>query len=311
MRWLALCLLIVAACQAERAPTPDAPPVVVSASVASSQVPPGRPFTLTIEIDRQADATFELPDLGPRLEGLMVQDHRVEGPERIGERQLTRHLYDLKAPVSGTYLIPAIEAPWKTPADEVGTAGTGAILIEAGLTGGEDSAEQELRDLKPVAPPDPLLTPGLMASLAGAALVLVLIAGWLLRRRSADTVAPPPLPHEIARRELSALLRPTRLQDADQVGFSFALSATLRRYLEARFDFTAWRMPTPELLRALPPQLSADRQLETAIRQVLEASDEVKFSGRPVPADALESWVRQALGVVDATAHTDTPEETP
>jgi len=276
-------------------------PVVVVANVERADPVPGRPFDLTITVNKADDVEFRLPDVGAELKGLVVQKQRTEGPERIGDRLLTREIYTLKAPISGVYRIPGVDAPYRAPGDVVGTVGTAPILIEAGRLGDEESQGDEvLRDLKALAAPDPDLRP-LVASGALAVLVLVGLIALLLRRKR-DPAAPPPVPpHERALRELDTLLAGELLRDAEQGPFAYEVSAILRRYLEAQFEFRAWRMTTPELLRALPSAVSRRHDIEAAIRNVLEASDYVKFAAQEVPVETLRGWGAGVRSVVDAT----------
>jgi len=281
------------------APAADEP-VVVTAQLDRSQVSPGQPFTLTIEINRREDVTFALPDLGAELQGLVIQDIRDEGPEYAGDRVLNRQLFKLKAPRSGTYLVPGVEAPWVTGDQQVGTAGTGPILVEASHAPGEEGAgAAELRDIKPPALPDPKLSPWLWA--LAVLVVLGVVAVVLLRRKRAAIEPPPPPPHEVALAALARLRQTDRLGTEDQGPFAYEVSAILRRYLEARFTFRAWRMTTSEVLRALPPSFLTRRGLEVAVREVLEASDRVKFAGERVTSSELEGWVDRASDVVRKT----------
>ena len=301
--WLVLALALIHAlggCGTEPVPIDDEP-VRVRATVESADVTPGQPFDLVVEVDRRQDVTFDLPDVGAGIEGLVIMDVR-EQAEEAGDRRLTRSIYKLKAPLSGTYLIPGVEAPWKTPDLQVGTAGTGPILIEAArAAGGSGSGEEELRDLKPIRKPPARVWPWVVGA---AALLLVamgaVVAILALRhRRRADE--PPRSAHQLALDELAALVRSDLLRATDQGPFAYRVSAILRRYLEARFGFLAWRMTTPEVLRSMPQALATRRELEASIREVLEASDRVKFAGQPVQVDELRGWVVRATQVVQAT----------
>jgi len=304
MMCVALCLLLCSGCATEADKDVVSDPVIVTAQLDQSQVSPGQPFTLTVEINQRKDASFSLPDLGAEIKGLVIQDIRDEGPEHAGDRVLSRKLFKLKAPRTGTYLIPGVEAPWVTEDQQVGTAGTGPILVEASHTSVDDGdGAAELRDIKPPAPADAKLSPWLWALgalLAGAALMTL-----VLRRRRVPVEPPPPPPHEVALAALAQLRQADRLQQEDQGPFAYEVSAILRRYLEARFTFRAWRMTTAEVLRALPPALLATRGLEVSVREVLEASDRVKFAGERVPNSELEGWVERATDVVRQTMSTD------
>jgi hypothetical protein len=284
-------------------------PVVVTAQVERAQVTPGRPFELSVEINRRDDVEFRLPDLGAGIQGLVIMELREEGPERAAGRVLSRTIYKLKAPLSGTYLIPGAEAAWTAANGQTGRAGSGPILIEAAHAAGEEgSGVGELRDIKAArAPPihwPPFVLVGLLA-------VLLLVTVLLVRRaRRGELPVPQRSPREIALQELEQLRRAQRSGATEQGPFAYEVSAILRRYLEAVFGFPAWRMTTAELLRAMPRELLDRRKVEVAIREVLEASDLVKFAGEQVPDTVLQLWVDQAAGVVRDTAPIPTPGET-
>jgi len=294
-------IMTLGGCGSEPPPVDDEP-VRVRASVESAEVRPGRPFILTVEIDTRDDVTFELPDPGSVIERLVVMKETRDPIETVGNRRLERRRYKLKAPISGTYLIPGVEAPWKTEDLQVGTAGTGPILIEAARAAGEEgSGQEEMRDLKALAPPDRRVWPWLVAAVLLAALAGLVV--WLLGRRATVLAAAPPLPkpHERALRDLGRLRHSDLLRAEDQGPFAYEVSAILRRYLEGRYGFRAWRMTTPEILRGMPTELASRRPIELAVRAVLEASDFVKFAGQPVPVEQLEAWVSRAIEVVQAT----------
>lgn len=295
--------------------TPDAPvpvddtPVRVRAFVERADVTPGKPFILTVEVDRREDVTFTLPDIGATIEGLVIMNMKAQVPEQVGARILLRDTYKLKAPKAGTYLIPGVEAPWKTPDNQVGTAGTGAILIEAARRAGEEGAgEQELRDLKPVAAADP--DPRVWIAGAILAALLGLIGLLLWRRRQSDEAVLPPVPaHEQALLELQLLADLDLADPANHPVIAYEVSAILRRYLEARFTFAAAKMTTAEVLRAMPADLASQRAVPTAIGEVLEASDRVKFAGESVDPTVIEGWFLRARKVVEITAPTQSEED--
>ncbi|MCP4873178.1 MAG: hypothetical protein GY898_31170 [Proteobacteria bacterium] len=296
---LAVAVALIAGCASDEIPyVPPSEPAVIRAMVESAHVVPGKPFFLTVETDVRQDVTLDLPDVGASIEGLVLLDLFEDTPEVVGDRVLTAYRYKLRAPIEGTYLIPGVEGPYKTEDLQVGTVGSGPILVEATRLG---TTEEELRDLKPAIAPPASLDGVILAGFGLAALLLII--GLLLRLRSGRTEEAVPIvpPHEAALRELDRLARSGLLTEEDQSAFAYTLSGILRRYLEGRFDFGAWRMTTPEVMRQMPPELARDRKLEAAVRQVLEASDYVKFAGQVVPVPTLEGWISEARGVVHAT----------
>lgn len=301
LRLLPLLLAALLSACAQEAYVPPDVPVQVRAFVDSSAVRPGRPFDVVVEVDKRADATYELPDLGPKIQRLVVIEQK-RSQEQAGDRVLIRDTYTLKAPVSGTYIVPAVDAPWRS-GDDVGTAGTGQIVVEASTD--EAAGDEELRDLKPLAKPDADPRPWIVGGLGAVLLALAVgaILFWLRRRRPDPIPAVPP-----DQRARGALLALKDGDVADEGAFAYQLSGILRRYLEERFGFPAWRMTTQEVLRAMPAELVAQRAVEAAVREVLEASDLVKFAGQPVGAATLLAWADRALQVVDATAPADDEE---
>lgn len=275
-------------------------PVSVRAWVERADVVPGRPFWMNVEVDQASDVQFTLPDPGASIERLVLMKVESDPVQKAAGRLLYRQRFQLKAPLPGTYVIPGVEGPWRR-GDEVGTAGSGPILIEAKRTGGtEEAGDDELRDLKAVSPPDlnrrPVVAGGLL--LAG----LLLLGGWLIKRRGNGPVTPPfTPPWEVARGALQQLERSGQADEPDQGPFAFAVSAILRMYLEDRFGFPAFRMTTPEVLRALPPELARDIKVEHAIRSILEASDRVKFAREPAMRSELQEWLDAVRLVIDRT----------
>jgi len=304
MRGLLLCLISLAAltaCESSPESPVDDTPVRVRAYVERADVTPGKPFLLTVEVDRRSGVTFDLPDVGADIQGLIIMNMKAKAPEWVGDRELLVSTYKLKAPKAGTYLIPGVEAPWKTEDNQVGTAGTGAILIEAARRDGEEGAGgQSLRDLKPVAAPDP--DPRAWIAAAVAAPLLLLLAFWMWRRRHQDEVVAPPIPaDEQALLELQLLSELDLADPGTHPVVAYEVSAVLRRYLEARYSFSAWKMTTVEVLRSMPADLSTQRAVPTAIQEVLEASDRVKFAGESVDSDVILGWIRKAKKVVEVT----------
>ena len=132
-----------------------------------------------------------------------------------------------------------------------------------------------------------------------------LLALLLWRRRHQSEVIPPQLPaHELALRQLRELSALDLLDPANHPMVAYEVSAILRRYLEARFAFSAAKMTTAEVLRAMPADLSQQRAVPTAIGEVLEASDLVKFAGQSVESSLIEGWFLKARKVIEITTLT-------
>ncbi len=275
--------------------------VTVRAWVDRADVVPGKAFWLTVEVDQAVDATFELPDPGANIQGLTILEVESPAPEQAGNRLLVRQRLRLKAPVAGTFLIPGVEGTWRR-GDDVGTAGSGPILITAQRTpSAADGTDDALRDLKPVAPPDANPAP-LIAGGIGLLVLLALVAGGVFAwRRRAVPEPTPPTAWEVALGAVASLERSGLLTATDQGPAAYEVSAILRRYVEARFGVRAWRMTTGEVLRALPREIASQIKLEQAVREVLEASDRVKFAREPMSPAEMAGWLASIRMLVGAT----------
>lgn len=293
-------------------PPPSAPPAVenldedapvrVSAHVEAAEVTPGRPFQLWVEVDRREDHRFELPDLGSAIRGLVVVEHKPGRDERVGDRVVRVERWTLKAPKSGTYLIPGVEAPWTGPEATVGTAGTAPIAIEARFAGGPGEGDAEaLFDIRPATEPKRDLRFALAAAVA-IALGTVAVLLWRRRRKGASPT-PQLSPEERLERVLAEIAAPAIVEAEDAGPFAFGISEAFRRYLGDRFGLRAVEMTTPEVLAALPVALARDARVQAAVQEVLEASDLVKFAREPVGAAQKQRWiakVREVVAVVRA-----------
>lgn len=265
-------------------------PVRVTAHVEAAAVVPGRPFDVWVEVDRLATARYTLPDLGRSVRGLLVLDQRIGRDETVGDRVVRTDRWTLKAPKSGTYIIPGVDAPWTTEDGRVGTAGTAPVVIEAAHGGGNEETDT-LHDIRgPVAPKRDLRI-GVVFIVVITALFAAMV--WWRRRGRPVAVVPPVSPEERLESRLRVLEGPAWLGADDAGPFAFALSEALRLWLEARFHFPAMEMTTDELLSALPEALRRDNRGPVALREVLEASDLVKFARAPVTDTQRRRWVEQ------------------
>ena len=127
--------------------------------------------------------------------------------------------------------------------------------------------------------------------IVAVALFLLVGLAWFaiaaLRWRAPPPPAAPRAPPEVALSDLASLRQQGYLQRNELQPFAFGLSSILRTYLGQRFAFPAPEWTTTEILRGLPPELRTARR-EQEIRQVLDATDLVKYAGRPVSPAELE-----------------------
>ncbi len=108
------------------------------------------------------------------------------------------------------------------------------------------------------------------------ALVLLLAALWLARRRAA------PRPASALRKAMRECdrLAAMRLPERDHArSFVILLTGIVRRYLERRFDLQARRQTTAELLRSLDGRADIDDDAKGWLRDFFTTTDLVKFAG--------------------------------
>jgi len=135
------------------------------------------------------------------------------------------------------------------------------------------------------------LLSGVLLVLAGISAGL---AWYFYRQRKLETVQAPSLPprppEEIARERLTALRNSDLLRTGQFKSYYIDLSDILRRYVEERFRVPAIDRTTHELMREIR-QAAIQRQDVSAIRNVLEQSDMVKFAKwLPTEKEALADW---------------------
>ena len=141
--------------------------------------------------------------------------------------------------------------------------------------------------IKDIAPPVPVpIPPWLIAMIAIAGVVILIAAGWLIRRWIKNRPAPPPpTPRAVALRELERLRG--EVMSLDPYAFSIAVSDVLRTYVGAAYCLHAPQQTSPEFLAeisASPKFSDSDRRL---LAEFLERCDLIKFAR--IDAESSES----------------------
>lgn len=305
---LALCCLALAwACAAPEAPSVEGEAegrVQVRAGVDRATATLGDRVTYTLEVHRPADLEVAVPEPGAELGGLRVEERSVEPPRGAGSggRVVERRGYTLVADRVGSYVIPPLAIRWDQGA-AAGVAETPEVFVEVVSVLPAD--ESELVDIRDVKPLRRLARRWLtLLATAGAvlfALALVAALWWWWRRRRAASVAPALAPHEVALLALERLRR-TDFDDPEELRrHCFALSETVRVYVEARLGLNATDLTTEEILgrlAELPALSTADAE---RLRRLLTATDRVKWAAALPAAAEIEETLRTAVAFVEST----------
>jgi hypothetical protein len=171
------------------------------------------------------------------------------------------------------------------------------VTIEAVAPAGNPPLK-DIKGIEHQAHPDLRLLGGLLV----AAVAWAIIA--LSRRRRPAPAEPPGQPALRLEPYHAALARLTEIEqegwpDRGEVDRHYAAVAdTLRRYLEEAQGVLALRCTTSELLRALPPRLTA-ADLKEHCAVLLREADRVKFARARPEADAATRFVRDARSLLD------------
>lgn len=160
------------------------------------------------------------------------------------------------------------------------------------------AAAEDIRDIRG---PKPIASPWLLWLIAGA-VVLAALVGFALWRRARRRRATPPLTDlEVALARLEAaqaLLQPGCARE-----FSIEVSATVREFIERRFDVMAAHRTTHEFLHDLMgsshSSLARYREL---LGEFLELCDLAKFGGWNLSAGQMATMLESARRFVQSAA---------
>lgn len=133
------------------------------------------------------------------------------------------------------------------------------------------------------------------------ALALALLGWWAWKKwrsKAAERSLVPAIPPAVTARE--RLREALALIDQPQP-FCFAITETLRSYLEAQFGLRATEQTTEEFLESLHQSLALDRKHKSVLEDFLTRCDLVKFAKVEPARVELEDLHQSALRLVDET----------
>ena len=302
-------LLSIVACGREKvaidSPPPD--PVEVEASVDRAVATTGDLLTYRVRVERAPEFEVDIAEAGAEISGFRITDTRRESSTLRSGRIADERIYELRADLVGSYILPPVEVRYRPLASEETedrspwqTASTSEIFVEVESVLPADGEATDIRGLKPLSRRQraiPWLWIGAAVALLAAGLTT---AWWIARRRKfrPEIVIPP---HEVAFAALDQL-RTTNFDDAEAVRrFHFSISEVIRLYVEGRFGLNATDLTTEEILAELPEQQDLRAESRQQLAEFLRQTDRVKFAHHDPVAAEIEKTYEQALSFVEAT----------
>ena len=286
---LFLGITLLVACAAVPAYGSDIPVPDVTVSIDRREATVGDPIALTLRV-AHGPAFHLTPAIPGRLMGPfeVLSDSLVTDTRTENDRQVYERVWRLAAFRPGTYWIPSLRGGL---ADSTGAAiswqtDSLAITIASVLTQADiDSAD--IHGLK--APWEASVPLSAWWYVLGAAVLLVLVAVWVWRRRRQPAVEPtvPSVPPwEIALGSLQVMQH--EIDPASDGGrlWYFRLSDILRRYIDGRYGWQSIDQTTTEILRQLR-KAPFDGLHRERLQEFLKVADRVRYArehakvGRP------------------------------
>ena len=285
----------------------------VTATVALEPTAPriGDAVTLTLTVKSAKGVEVLMPEFGEALDRYRILDFVPhEGIDPDGATEHTQR-YRLLPPTSGPQDIPPLlvefvdrrpgkqAAPEGTDAYELLTERLDFVVASVVPEGASATLAPPLAPLppraRPAAPPWPWL--------AGLALLLALLAPWLVRRlRAWRRRARQRSAYDVAAARLARLLARAHPRGQEALhGFYVELSAIVRQYLEVRFELRAPEMSTEEFLAAVSRSPDLGHEHQRLLRDFLRGADLVKFAHKVPDAGENEAAIEAARRFLDET----------
>ena len=228
----------------------------------------------TITLNHPQNVEVNIPDVGPLILGLSINQFGDKKPETIKDIVLKEKWFILKANISGTYQLPAIEI---TSNNE--TFKTSPIFVEFKEPNAEsknDSAQSDIRDIKNIyLTPTSYFWPILIALLLSFILGSFYYYKYHFKKRSTSITIPA---HETAFNELIKIKKIEFNTREEAKLFSFKISEIIRIYFEALLNINVTDKTTGEIKRTLPTHPNINDQHQKCFIKLLEDTDLIKFT---------------------------------
>ncbi|MCB1057517.1 MAG: hypothetical protein KDD11_18610 [Acidobacteria bacterium] len=320
--------LLLSACAQKPAPdantNADRPPVEAHAGVDKAVATTGDLITYKVTVDYYPAYQVEIPEPGADIAGFRIVEIGSDPTVDKDGRRIETRWYQLRADLVGSYVLPPITVEYHradeeppaaapepagepqsgaapaSPPTTVESVQTSAIFVEVASVLPAEGGADDIHDIKPLQPPEPVF-PWRWIALAGAVLLGGLAGWWWWRRRSRKPAPPPAPAHEIAFAALDRL-RGTDFSDPEAVRrFHFEVSEVIRSYIEGRWGLNATDLTSEEIIGLLSSLRGLDAAQASSLRRFLLDTDRVKFAHHQPATPEIEQTYERALSFVEAT----------
>ncbi len=287
-------------------------PAKIEAYVDKALATPKETITYEVIFTYPKDLTAALPEFFGQIGGMRILDFE-ESPPQVDERHpdqlMAKRRLQLKADLTGTYILPAIHWSYTYHGQNY-AAHSGEIFLEISAEGtGADPSKAistSLKDIKPLRVPHAPWKFSVGAIWLGWLVLMALLL--LLRRRWGKGPAGLPLNPRVAVQLALTNLRP--LLDAPawpnqaMKQVAFTISEALRHFIDEEFHYQSSEATWPQLKKMQGALAPADWQ---ELLKILEPLEEIKFADRFWPQTAAqkhwqiaETWVQNQIAQLEA-----------
>jgi len=240
---------------------------------------------LVLEVEAHKSFIVNFPELLGQLGQFSIKNSEVL-PSKALDKDIIRtvHTYELVPFLSGDYKIPPLTFKYWTEQDtedNAHTLETEEIAIKVISILPDTLEKLEIKDIKgPIEPPAPNIT---LYIILGCSILIVITGGvlfiiWWIKRRQKMIEALYIPAHELAFRQLRALVDMNYIDTAQFKLFYGGISNILRHYIENRFGLQAPERTTEEFLVDIRESDVLNTEQKKILAEFLKHCDMVKFA---------------------------------
>jgi hypothetical protein len=280
-------------------------PVAVESRIDKNMITIGDTVRYHVRLARAPDVQVRWPGLAANLGAFEIRDYNKPEPREEKGSIIEEVAYTISTFDTGKFVIPPLALQYLAPPDTAWRQ-LETERLEIRVNSVLPSEAGDIRNVKaPWELPRDWRTIILISVGAAAVLLLAALGYYWWRRRQGKGLLPQREepkrpPHELALEELQQLRASDLLQRGEVKAFYSILSEIVRRYIEGRYEVMALEMTTYEVKQALREHESNLDACDMA-RELLEASDLVKFAKLVPPLEQGETLINMAESFVETT----------